>query len=199
MPDVFTQAKRSQVMARIRSRGNRDTELALARLLRAHGIKGWRRQVEIRNAECGVRNSVSAGSRRLLRVKVDFVFPKRKLAIFVDGCFWHGCPWHATNPRQHAAFWRKKLAANRARDRQVNRALRAAGWRVLRIWEHELSQGGRQAERRKQRLLARLSQALAVRGGGMTPESGRLRPRGRSSERVLAGIRTKLAPGPTTG
>jgi DNA mismatch endonuclease (patch repair protein) len=66
-------------------------------------------------------------------VRPDFVFPKRRLAVFVDGCFWHACPIHATKPRNHAAFWRKELAANRARDRKVNRFLRAAGWRVLRI------------------------------------------------------------------
>jgi len=56
----------------------------------------------------------------------------------VDGCFWHGCPIHATKPRNHAAFWQKKLAGNQVRDRKVTRTLRAAGWRVLRIWEHEL-------------------------------------------------------------
>ncbi|MBK9137468.1 MAG: very short patch repair endonuclease [Verrucomicrobia bacterium] len=175
MPDVFTKQKRSQVMARIRSRGNRDTELALAAVFRRHGITGWRRHQRL-NVRSRRRRQSAATSRRTapgragadsrlrLRVNPDFVFPKRRLAVFVDGCFWHGCPRHATKPRQHAAFWRKKLAANKARDRKVNRALRAAGWRVLRIWEHELSQGGRQAERRGQRLLARLSQALAVRG-----------------------------------
>jgi DNA mismatch endonuclease (patch repair protein) len=120
MADVFTKSKRSEVMARIRSRGNRDTELALARLLRRHGITGWR------------RNQALFG-------KPDFVFRKLKLAIFVDGCFWHTCPWHSTKLRHNAAFWRRKLAANKARDRRVNRALRRAGWRVLRIWEHELA------------------------------------------------------------
>jgi DNA mismatch endonuclease (patch repair protein) len=154
MPDVFTKAKRSQVMSRIRSRGNRDTELALAAVFRRHGITGWRRQRAIvlrtsrrQEAPTGKRKAVSgkqqptgASSRRLLRVRPDFVFPKLRLAVFVDGCFWHACPLHATQPRNHAAFWRKKLAANQARDRRVNRALRRAGWRVLRIWEHELRQ-----------------------------------------------------------
>jgi len=83
-------------------------------------------------------------------VKADFVFPKLKVAVFVDGCFWHGCPKHATKPRNNAAFWRKKLAANQTRDRQVNRTLRAAGWQVLRIWEHEL------AKRNGCQLVARL-------------------------------------------
>ena len=130
MPDVFTKAKRSAVMARIRSRGNRATELALVRLFRALGITGWRRHLPIRNSEFGIQN---------FQVRPDFVFPKLRLAVFVDGCFWHGCPQHATQPKGNAAFWRKKFAANQARDRLVTRVLRRAGWRVLRIWEHELA------------------------------------------------------------
>lgn len=73
-----------------------------------------------------------------------------KLAVFVDGCFWHSCPKHRTKPANNAAFWRKKLAANKARDRRVTRTLRRMGWRVLRIWEHEL------ARRNETRLLKRI-------------------------------------------
>ena len=69
---------------------------------------------------------------------MDFVFPKLRLAIFVDGCFWHACPIHATKPKNNAAFWREKLAGNRRRDALVTRTLRRAGWRVLRLWEHSL-------------------------------------------------------------
>ena len=58
--------------------------------------------------------------------------------MFVDGCFWHGCPRHGTKPKTNAAFWRDKIATNRARDRRVNRALRKRDWMVVRIWEHEL-------------------------------------------------------------
>jgi len=58
--------------------------------------------------------------------------------VFVDGCFWHGCPKHATWPKNRAAFWLKKLLGNKARDRHVNRALRGRGWKVVRVWEHEL-------------------------------------------------------------
>lgn len=82
--------------------------------------------------------------------KPSFVLPKLRVAVFVDGCFWHGCPLHATKPRNNAAFWRRKLAGNRARDRLVNRTLRESGWRVLRIWEHELTR------RREARLVRRL-------------------------------------------
>ena len=87
--------------------------------------------------------------------KPDFVFRSHRLAVFVDGCFWHGCPLHATSPKTNADFWLKKLAANRTRDRLVSRTLRALGWRVLRIWEHELKRAN------EPRLLARLNRALA--------------------------------------
>jgi DNA mismatch endonuclease (patch repair protein) len=173
MADVFTQEKRSQVMSRIRSRGNKDTELALSSLFRRHGISRWRRhqQLSVRSrrdqsAPASKRTSLwrdGADSRLRLRVRPDFVFPKLRLAVFVDGCFWHACPLHATKPRHNAAFWRKKLAANKARDRMVNRTLRAQGWRVLRIWEHELPKHGvRSAERGEGRLLAKLRKALAA-------------------------------------
>jgi DNA mismatch endonuclease (patch repair protein) len=135
MPDVFTKAKRSEVMSRIRGRGNKDTELALARIFRAQRITGWR------------RNQPLFG-------KPDFVFSRLKLAIFVDGCFWHGCPKHATKPKNNRAFWLRKLSANKARDTLVTRTLRRAGWRVLRVWEHEL------ARKHQARLVRRLQRAL---------------------------------------
>jgi len=72
-------------------------------------------------------------------VRLDFVFLKSRTAIFVDGCFWHGCPKHATKPANNRAFWKKKLGGNKMRDRLVNRTLRRAGWKVVRIWEHELA------------------------------------------------------------
>lgn len=106
-------------MARIRARGNKDTELALAKFFRTQRITGWRRNQKVFG-------------------KPDFVFPKLKLAVFVDGCFWHGCPQHETKPKNNRAFWRRKFARNKERDRLVTRTLRLRGWRVLRIWEHEL-------------------------------------------------------------
>ncbi len=164
MPDVFTKAKRSQVMSRIRGRGNKETELALAKLLRAAGITGWRRQVQIilgrsRSDEAQTfradrRRKIEASSRRLLRVRADFTFRKLKVAVFVDGCFWHGCPKHSNLPANNRAFWLKKLAANKARDRLVTRTLRQRGWRVLRIWEHELTR------KNEARLMRRLESSL---------------------------------------
>ena len=128
--DVFTKAKRSEVMARIRSRGNKGTELVLAGWLRRHKLSGWRRHIEIRERRAGAV---------VLKVRPDFVFPRRRLAVFVDGCFWHGCPRHGTKPKGNRSFWRRKFAVNQARDGRVNRGLRRAGWRVLRLWEHELT------------------------------------------------------------
>jgi len=122
MTDVFTKAKRSAVMSLIRSAGNKDTELRLIGLMRTAGIRGWRRNVAVFG-------------------KPDFVFPKKRVAVFVDGCFWHGCPIHGTKPKQNAEFWLLKISRNQVRDRLVNRTLRKAGWKVLRLWEHELARG----------------------------------------------------------
>ena len=156
--------KRSEVMSRIRGRGNKDTELALAKLFRRHKIADWRRQTILivrssrreeahtENRKSKIRNPklIGASSPRLLRVKVDFVFRRERLALFVDGYFWHGCPRHATKPKNNRAFWHRKLFANKTRDRLVNQTLRRASWRVLRIWEHEL------AKKNETRLLRRL-------------------------------------------
>ena len=136
MPDIFTKAKRSAVMARIRSHGNKATELRMIALFRAHGITGWRRGVALFG-------------------KPDFVFRAARLAVFVDGCFWHGCPRHATMPASNRAFWKAKFTRNAARDREVTRTLRRAGWRVLRVWECAL------IRRREAATARRVAQALA--------------------------------------
>ena len=72
-----------------------------------------------------------------LRRTADIVFSGRRLAVFVDGCFWHGCPEHGSLPKNNRSWWEAKLSANTLRDRETDEALRAAGWGVLRIWEHE--------------------------------------------------------------
>jgi DNA mismatch endonuclease (patch repair protein) len=146
MADIFTKRKRSAVMSAIRSRGNAATELRLIAIFRAHGISGWRRGASLQWKVEGLKL-------KKFRVKPDFVFHAQKLAVFVDGCFWHGCPLHATSPKTNAAFWRNKIAANRTRDRLVTRTLRARGWTVLRIWGHELKPA------HERRLLNRLRRA----------------------------------------
>src|SRR5262249_50613289 len=72
-----------------------------------------------------------------LRRRGDIVFLPERVVVFVDGCFWHGCPLHGTWPKQNAEFWREKIETNRHRDADTDRRLEAAGWRVVRIWEHE--------------------------------------------------------------
>jgi len=132
--DIFSKAKRSAVMARIRARGNESTELAFMRLLRRHSITGWRRHASIALP----KQITSKGRSKSTKVRPDFVFPKAKVAIFLDGCFWHGCPVHGTSPTSNTTFWATKLAANRQRDRRVNRLLRIKRWSVIRVWEHQL-------------------------------------------------------------
>ena len=85
----------------------------------------------------------------------DFVFPAERVAVFVDGCFWHGCPRHYNAPANNEAFWRRKLIANRTRDRLVTRTLTRAGWKVVRIWEHALAGDDRRVALRVLRVLAR--------------------------------------------
>lgn len=72
-----------------------------------------------------------------LRRRADLVFPSPRVAVFVDGCFWHACPEHDRTPQSNTAWWRDKLAGNAARDRDTDEGLSAAGWRVVRVWEHE--------------------------------------------------------------
>jgi DNA mismatch endonuclease Vsr len=118
---------KSEQMARVRST-NTHPELLLRRAL-------WR---------MGVRYRV--------HLKVpgtpDIAFIGPRIAVFVDGCFWHGCPNHYTSPAANAVFWQAKLLRNQARDRQVDATLRAAGWRVLRVWEHEVSADPHRTARR---------------------------------------------------
>lgn len=119
MTDVFSPAKRSDIMSRVKSRGNVATEVRLIRFFRTRRINGWRRRFPLFG-------------------KPDIVFPKEHLAVFVDGCFWHGCPQHGTIPATNTSFWLDKIERNKARDRLVNRELRRRGWFIIRFWQHEL-------------------------------------------------------------
>jgi DNA mismatch endonuclease, patch repair protein len=85
----------------------------------------------------GLRFRVSARPVPAVRRTADLVFTRQRLAVFVDGCFWHGCPQHAVAPHTNVRFWTDKLARNRERDRDTDALLASAGWTVLRIWEHE--------------------------------------------------------------
>ncbi|MBY4205963.1 very short patch repair endonuclease [Rhodococcus fascians] len=115
-----TDAKTS---ARLSKQRRRDTkpEVALRRELHRRGLRYF------------VDRAPLKGMRR----RADLVFPRRKVAVYVDGCFWHSCPVHATKPRNNAQWWADKLATNVARDRDTDTRLIEEGWRVVRIWEHE--------------------------------------------------------------
>ena len=112
------------VSARMRRVRTRDTEpeVALRRILHA---RGQRYRVDVRPEPW-------------LRRRADVVFRREKLAVFVDGCFWHRCPEHGTDPTANGGWWREKLDANVSRDRDTDRRLAEAGWTVVRIWEHEM-------------------------------------------------------------
>ena len=119
MTDWLTPEQRHRSMSAIRSTGNRTTELALVRLLRELRVTGWRRHVKLPG-------------------RPDFAFRAERVLVFVDGCFWHGCPRCYAKPATNRRFWSLKVQTNRARDRRQSRELRARGWSVVRIWEHEL-------------------------------------------------------------
>jgi DNA mismatch endonuclease (patch repair protein) len=115
--DRMSKEKRSKVMASIRSEDTRP-EMELRRSL-------WER---------GLRYRVHYG-----KEKVDIAFPSKKVAVFVDGCFWHGCPEHSHQPKSNDGYWRPKLQKNKERDLAKEGRLEAEGWTVVRLWEHELS------------------------------------------------------------
>jgi len=119
MADMFTPDKRSNIMGRIRSKGNRTTELRFIRILRRYRITGWRR-----------------GSK--LFGRPDFVFCRAKLVVFIDGDFWHGNPKKLRIPKSNQTYWQHKITGNRNRDRLVTRTLKIEGWQVVRIWESDL-------------------------------------------------------------
>ncbi|MGV3663839.1 MAG: very short patch repair endonuclease [Prosthecobacter sp.] len=152
MPDVFTTAKRSEVMSRILSKGNAATELRLVALMREHGITGWRRHLALTVRRVLVRSAAAL----VVRVRPDFVFRRQRVAVFVDGCYWHGCPVHYRRPKGNRKFWDAKILRNQTRDRLVTRELRRAGWTVLRLWECGL------AKKRVNRTMGRLRRALSL-------------------------------------
>ena len=122
--DIWSKSKRSEVMSRIRGRGNEKTEVRLAKLMRRAGIRGWSRHLSIPG-------------------RPDFAFKKQKVAVFVDGCFWHGCHRCFRLPKQNRAFWKAKIEGNQRRDRSVNGRLRRLGWKVIRIRECRLKHSDR--------------------------------------------------------
>jgi DNA mismatch endonuclease (patch repair protein) len=122
MTDPLSPDARSRLMGRVRQRGTA-LELALRQALWASGLRYRLR------------------TKQRLPGSPDIVFPGAKVAVFVDGCFWHGCPIHGTQPKTRPEFWAAKIARNRERDAEVDAKLSAMGWKVVRLWEHQIRSG----------------------------------------------------------
>lgn len=135
MTDIFSKTKRSEVMSRIRSRDTKPERLLRGAL--------WSVDLRYRVSPANVFG------------RPDIVFARARLAVFVDGCFWHGCPTHYQRPKNNFRKWREKFLQNRDRDRKVNRKLRGSGWRVIRIWEHSVRKDINACVARVQRALRR--------------------------------------------
>lgn len=118
MADVHTKKQRSYNMSKIKCRDTKP-EILLRKVLYAEGARGYR--VNYR-----------------LNGKPDIVFPKQKIAVFVDGCFWHKCPACFQKPATNKKFWQDKINSNVKRDREINSALKKSGWKVMRFWEHDI-------------------------------------------------------------
>lgn len=121
MADVFSKEQRSQIMRQVKRNLNKSTELRLIRFFKLNFITGWRRNYKIYG-------------------KPDFVFPKKRLAVFVDGCFWHGHNCRNTKPKNNKNYWDNKIKKNIERDISVSNILESKGWKVLRIWECQLKE-----------------------------------------------------------
>jgi len=136
MADVFSKQKRSQIMSANRGSKNKSTERRLRARLASVGLSGWRI-----NAHDIYGNP-------------DFVFDGQRVAIFVDGCFWHGCKNCRNIPATNRKFWTKKIEGNKRRDKAVTRSLRREGWSVIRFWEHQVRRQPQECIRKIQSVLA---------------------------------------------
>ncbi len=130
MADTFTKTERSEIMRKVKSNRNKSTELKLIQFFKENRIKGWRRNYKLFG-------------------KPDFVFPKQRLAIFLDGCFWHGHNCRNTKPKDNAEYWQTKIARNQQRDKNVTETLTNNNWTVIRIWECELKDKNKLNDRLK--------------------------------------------------
>ena len=119
MADIFNNEKRSEIMRKVKLKKNKSTELRLIDIFKQNGITGWKRNYPVKGHP-------------------DFVFLKEKVAVFVDGCFWHGHDCRNTRPAENKEYWQKKCERNMKHDKDVTAMFEARGWKVLRIWECEL-------------------------------------------------------------
>jgi len=119
MPDTFSKEERTNIMRQVKSSRNKSTELKLITYFKSNNITGWRRKYNLFG-------------------KPDFTFPKKHIAVFVDGCFWHGHDCRNLKPTSNKNYWDRKIQRNKERDIEVNKFLKTKGWSVIRIWECQL-------------------------------------------------------------
>ena len=125
MSDVFSTEKRSEIMSRVHSQKNKSTELKLISIFQELSIHGWRRNYKVIGHP-------------------DFVFMEKRIAVFVDGCFWHGHDCRNTRPASNADYWEKKRKRNIQHDKSITKRFEERGWTVIRIWECELKKKNRE-------------------------------------------------------
>ena len=125
MADVFDERKRSEIMSKVRSKNNKSTELKLIQLFKENHIVGWKRNYPVKGHP-------------------DFVFLDKKIAVFVDGCFWHGHACRNTRPSDTADYWKKKRERNMKHDKEITELFERRGWIVIRIWECEMKKKNRE-------------------------------------------------------
>lgn len=118
MADTFSKKQRSQIMSKVKSKKNKSTELKLISYFKTRNIKGWRRNYKVKG-------------------NPDFVFPKKRIVVFTDGCFWHGHNCRNLQPKQNKEYWDKKIKKNIKRDREITKYLESKNWTVIRLWECE--------------------------------------------------------------
>ena len=117
--DNHTTEQRTKNMSAIKSRNNKSTEIKFVRFLKDNKITGWRRTLKLFGSP-------------------DFVFPKLKIVVFLDGCFWHRCQIHFKEPKSNLDYWEAKILRNTKRDKEVNQYYKKSYWKVLRVWEHDI-------------------------------------------------------------
>jgi len=139
MVDTFSKTERSRIMASVKSANNKSTDLRFLSILKEKSITGWHRNYPVTG-------------------NPDFVFPRLKIAVFIDGCFWHRCPSHCRMPASNKDYWRTKIANNKSRDKKTTKGLKDKSWVVIRIWEHEIKLG---KLNRKLNLIKKIAQRCA--------------------------------------
>lgn len=130
MADVFSSDKRSEIMKKVKPAGNKTTEMQMIKVFDEFRISGWRRHYDVKGHP-------------------DFVFPKKRIAVFVDGCFWHGHDCRNTRPENNKEFWEKKRNRNIQHDKEITSQFESRGWTVIRVWECELKKKNRELLERK--------------------------------------------------